>query len=195
MKVEIRNDSVNISGYVNVASRDSRMLPSSKGTFIEQVEPRAFERALTRTDNVDLLFNHLATRKLGSTQEGNLKLHEDAIGLYAETTVTDPEVVKKAQDGELRGWSFGFIAKEDRWDDSTNPQRRYLKDLDLLEVSILSVTPAYTAMSLEARGEEMLVVEQRFESFDDVKIIEEKREEEFDQSAFRDLENYLTIKK
>src|SRR5437764_3567376 len=104
MKVEIRNNSVNISGYVNVASRDSRMLPSSKGTFIEQVEPRAFERALTRTDNVDLLFNHLATRKLGSTQEGNLKLHEDAIGLYAETTVTDPEVVKKAQDGELRGW-------------------------------------------------------------------------------------------
>lgn len=193
MKMEIRNDSVNISGYVNVVSRDSRMLPSSKGTFIEQVEPRAFERALGRTDNVDLLYNHTATRKLGSTQEGNLKLHEDAIGLYAETTVTDPEVVQKAKNGELRGWSFGFIAKEDRWDDSANPQRRYLKDLDLLEVSILSVTPAYTAMSLEARGEETLVVEQRFEGFEDVKIIEEKREEI--RIDYSDLENYLLIKK
>jgi uncharacterized protein len=193
MKMEIRNDSVNISGYVNVVSRDSRMLPSSKGTFIEQVEPRAFERALGRTDNVDLLYNHTATRKLGSTQDGNLKLHEDAIGLYAETTVTDPEVVQKAKNGELRGWSFGFIAKEDRWDDSENPQRRYLKDLDLLEVSILSVTPAYTAMSLEARGEETLVVEQRFEGFEDVKIIEEKREEI--RIDYSDLENYLFIKK
>lgn len=199
MKVEIRNDSVNISGYVNVASRDSRMLPSSKGTFIEQVEPRAFDRALARTDNVNLLFNHMESRKLGSTSEGNLKLHEDAIGLYAETTVTDAEVVQKAKNGELRGWSFGFIAKEDRWDESTNPQRRYLKDLDLLEVSILSVTPAYTAMSLEARGEEMVVIEQRFDVFETIKTVEEKREEvktdDFDQSTFRDLENYLIIKK
>jgi HK97 family phage prohead protease len=179
MKVEIRNNSVNISGYVNVALRDSRRLPSNRGIFVEQIEPQVFQRALDRNDDVKLLFNHREDRLLGSQKTGNLTLREDAIGLYAECTVNDPEVVEKARNNELRGWSFGFISRQDEWLSDTNPQRRFIKDLDLLEVSVLSVTPAYTAMSLESRGEETVIIEQRFDEFEKIKEIsaEEVRKE------------------
>jgi HK97 family phage prohead protease len=189
MKVEIRNDSVNISGYVNVALRDSRRLPSNKGIFVEQIEPQVFQRALGRNDDVKLLFNHKEDRLLGSQKQGNLTLREDAIGLYAECSVNDPEVVEKARNNELRGWSFGFISRQDDWDTTTNPQRRFIKDLDLLEVSVLSVTPAYTAMSIESRGEESVIVEQRFDAFEEIektKIIpaNEDRKEPVNYAVF-----------
>jgi HK97 family phage prohead protease len=173
MKVEIRNNSVNISGYVNVALRDSRRLPSNRGIFVEQIEPQVFQRALDRNDDVKLLFNHREDRLLGSQKQGNLTLREDAIGLHAECTVNDPEVVEKARNNELRGWSFGFISRQDEWLSDTNPQRRFIKDLDLLEVSVLSVTPAYTAMSLESRGEETVMIEQRFDKFEKTKVRED----------------------
>jgi HK97 family phage prohead protease len=200
MKVEIRNDSVKLDGYVNVVSRDSRVLPSVKGKFIEQIEPRTFQKALDKTDNVDLLFNHNESRKLGSIADGNLTLFEDSIGLRAICTVTDQEVIEKAKNNELRGWSFGFIAKEDRWEENGDISRRYVSDLDLLEVSILSVTPAYIATSIEARNGEEVMKEQRLfdgESLDVISIVEEKREEAEvkDDLGYFDLENYLIIHK
>lgn len=193
MKVEIRNDQVHISGYVNVCSRDSKLLPSQRGTFIEQVEPKVFQRALERNDDVKLLFNHKSDRELGSQKQGNLTLYEDAIGLKAECVITDEEVISEARSGRLTGWSFGFIANEDSWDSSTTPQRRYLKDMDLLEVSVLSVVPAYSAMSLEARGEETVTVEQRFDQFEKVVKVEEVVEEV--RHDYSEVENYITVKR
>jgi HK97 family phage prohead protease len=178
MKVEIRNNSVNISGYVNVALRDSRRLPSNRGIFVEQIEPQVFQRALGRNDDVKLLFNHKEDRLLGSQKQGNLTLREDAIGLYAECSIDDPEVVEKARNNELRGWSFGFSSISDEWDTTANPQRRFLKDLYLYEVSVLDVTPAYTAMSIESRGEEPVIVEQRFDVFEKTEKVEEKTSNE-----------------
>jgi uncharacterized protein len=177
MKVEIRNNSVVLDGYVNVPARDSRMLPSPRGKFVEQIMPKVFERALGRTENVDLLFNHKSDRKLGSTIDGNLKIYEDAVGLRAIATVTDEEIVNKARNNELRGWSFGFICREDRWSEQDGIQRRFVDDLDLLEVSILDVTPAYYATSIESRGDDTVITEQRFEEVD-IEVIEDKQEEE-----------------
>jgi hypothetical protein len=165
MKVEFRNNSVILDGYVNVPQRDSRELPSPRGKFVEQISQRAFEKALGRTDNVDLLFNHKEDRKLGSTMEGNLEVYEDAVGLRAICTVTDEEVIQKAKNNELRGWSFGFICREDRWVDG-DVQRRYVDELDLLEVSILDMTPAYYSTTIESRGHDL--VERRVEVDSDV---------------------------
>lgn len=200
MKVEIRNDSVKLDGYVNVVSRDSRVLPSVRGKFVEQMEPKVFQRALEKTNDVALLFNHKEDRKLGSTKDGNLALYEDSIGLRATCTVTDAEVIQKAKNNELRGWSFGFVAREDRWEDGQAISRRFVSDIDLLEVSILSVTPAYIATSIEARDGEEVITEKRYEDFEDIKkvedkpeIVEEKREETV--IDYSELENYLLIKK
>jgi HK97 family phage prohead protease len=172
MKLEIRNNSVLLDGYVNVHTRDSRELPSPRGKFVEQIMPKAFADSLQRRAEVDLLFNHRPDRKLGSTGD-NLQLFEDTIGLRAICTVTDEEVVNKAKAGELRGWSFGFIATEQRWAEADNGlQRRFVDSLDLIEVSILDVTPAYVATTIEARG---LVTEQRFEEAAlEVTVVEEE---------------------
>ena len=75
--------------------------------------PKTFERALMKGNNVDLLFNHNRDKKLGSTFEKNLELREDNIGLRASALISDEMVMQKARNGELRGWSFGFIANRE----------------------------------------------------------------------------------
>lgn len=160
MRVEIRGDHVVLDGYVNATGRDSRILASPRGRFVEQVEPGTFGRALSRAGRVELRFNHGPT--LGSTEDGALELREDAIGLRATATVTDPAVVEKARAGELRGWSFGFRKLKDRWEDWRDDiQRRCLEEIELREVSILDKTPAYIATSIEERDGETHVLEER----------------------------------
>lgn len=164
MRIEIRSDSVLLQGYVNVTSRESRVLPSPRGQFVEEILPKTFERALNKGQNVDLLYNHDKSRKLGSTQEGNLSLMEDNIGLRATATITDTEIMDKAKKGELRGWSFGFQALKDSWkqrDDGM--QKRSVEELNLFEVSVLDKTPAYVATSIESRNEEEVMTEMRSE--------------------------------
>ena len=61
---------------------------------------------------MDLLFNHNKNRKLGSIENGNLELYEDNIGLRAIATVTDEQIIEKARNKELCGWSFGFVSEK-----------------------------------------------------------------------------------
>ena len=164
MRVEIRNNSIIIDGYVNAVARDSRLIPDVKGSFREQIVPKAFQRALEKVENVDILLNHDKNRKLGSTTEGNLELFEDNIGLRAIATITDAEVIEKAKRNELRGWSFGFYSVKDRWEDiEEGIQRRYVEELELTEVSIVDNTkvPAYSATSIETRANEEVLTETR----------------------------------
>lgn len=186
MKIEIRGNQVKLDGYVNVPMRESRILPSPRGPFIEKIEPKVFERALQRADDVELLFNHDKNRKLGSIKQGNLELYEDNIGLRAIATITDEEIVEKAKNNKLKGWSFGFIANKDEWEEGKDGiQRRTIKDLDLLEVSILDKTPAYIATSVEVRNDKSVITEQRNEEFTaTVEEIEEKRHKAFDFSIY-----------
>jgi uncharacterized protein len=198
MRIEIRGDQVLLDGYVNAVERESRVLPSPRGRFIEKIKVKTFEKALQKTDDVELRFNHDENRKLGSTKQGNLQLYEDSIGLRAIATVTDDDVIKKAKNGELRGWSFGFIDNKPCWEDGADGiQRRFLEDIDLLEVSILDKTPAYTATSIEARGEENVITESRSDEFraeieDLSPDLEEKRD--IDYSLYEKDVEFLKMK-
>ncbi len=168
MRIEIRSDHVILDGYVNAVGRDSRPVITPRGKCIEQIEPRAFEKALNRTDNVDLLLNHNKSRKLGSTKEGNLELFEDNIGLRAIATITDKEVVEKARQEKLKGWSFGQYVNKDRIEERADGiPRRYVEDLDLVEVSIVDdrLNPVYTATSIETRADKEVINEQRCNEF------------------------------
>jgi len=165
MKIEIRNDSMTISGYVAAVERDSRVMkphqsPRAKTSFVERVKSGAFAHALRRAERVELRFNH--SRQIGDTKT-NLTLEEDAIGLKAEAVITDPEVIEAARRGELRGWSYGFKNPKDEWEPSEQEgvERRTLEELTLLEVSLLTITPAYIATTVEMRGDEESVTEQR----------------------------------
>lgn len=166
LRIEIRENQVLLDGYVNAVERESRVLPSPRGRFKEKIRAKTFERALDKAENVDLLFNHDKNRKLGSLQEGNLQLYEDNIGLRAIAHVSDGEIIQKAKDGKLKGWSFGFVDNKPSWEDGEDGiQKRTLEDIELLEVSILDKTPAYVATSIEARGEDQAISETRGADF------------------------------
>lgn len=159
MKIEIQADHITLDGYVAAAGRDSRVLASPRGRFVEQVEPGTFGKALERGP-VELRFNH--ERTIGGTADGTLELREDSIGLRATATITDPEVIQAARDGRLQGWSPAFYTLKDRWEDWQNGiQRRHLEDIKLKEVSILTKTPAYIATTVEERDGESMVLEER----------------------------------
>jgi HK97 family phage prohead protease len=122
--------------------------------------------------------NH--SKDLGGTKDGNLELKEDSIGLHARATITDPEVVKKARDGDLVGWSFGFYDREveNKRDENGLPLRD-VKDLDLEEVSILDNTkvPAYDGTLVAVRSEtESIYYGETFT--DEIQIREEEEPKE-----------------
>lgn len=154
MKINIREDSVEIEGYVNAIERNSKPLMSRIGRFIERICKGAFKKALKRNDDVHILLNHDWNRDLGSTRQGNLELEEDNIGLHARATITDPDVVEKARKGQLVGWSFGFQDRDVENSTEQGMPLRAVKDLDLLEVSILdrSRSPAYEGTLVSARS-------------------------------------------
>ena len=192
MKAEIRADKkrMTIEGYVNVADRNSRTLMGPRGPFVERISPGTFGQAIKNSESVGLMFNH--QRMLGGTDEGNLDLYEDSIGLYARATVTDPEVIEEAVQGHLRGWSFGFLPLADVWEDG-DPPHRCINELELREVSILTLTPAYIATSIEARGEDVVAVEYR-QAGEEMEVtmlepVQEERAEEPEEPP-EDTNNY-----
>lgn len=154
MKIKIRSDSVEISGYVNAVERVSKPLWSRVGDFIERICAGAFKKALNRADDVHILLNHDWARDLGSIKAGNLELEEDNIGLHARATITDPEVIEKARAGRLRGWSFGFKDRDVENGLEEGRLLRKVRDLDLYEVSILDdrKSPAYAGTLIAARS-------------------------------------------
>lgn len=192
MQVEIREDSVFISGYVNAVERLSKpirgTLRGNVKTFLERIKAGTFRSALKRNKNVVVLLNHDTSKVLASTEDGNATLEEDNIGLRAEITITDNEVVQKAREGRLAGWSFGFIANDDEVTTEGNNEIRTVTDLELLEVSILDDTkaPAYYGTSIEAREGGAKMVEIRADAF---------TEEQTEETAIEKEERSINIDK
>jgi len=154
VQIEVRNDgSLEISGYVNAVDRYSKELYGEKGKFIEKVLPDTFNKALARADNIDMLLNHDVRCRLASTMNQTLELREDNIGLYAKAIIHDKDVIAEAQQGNLKGWSFGFRALADSWEEEQPIAKRTLEDIDLMEVSLLTIEPAYIATSVQVRAE------------------------------------------
>lgn len=152
--LNLREDSVVLEGYVNAVERSSKTLGDRIGSFIERICAGAFKKALKRGNNVHILLNHDWDRDLGSIEQGNLQLEEDNIGLRVHATITDPEVIQKAREGRLVGWSFGFEDREVEQGLEHGTFLRLVKDLFLHEVSVLDDTkkPAYAGTQVYARS-------------------------------------------
>ena len=189
MKIEIRSDSVTIEGYVNAVERASKPLNSRLGKFVEKICAGAFNRALGRADDVRILLNHDWSRDLGGIKDGNLELEEDNIGLHARATITDPEVIKDARNGDLVGWSFGFddVNVEEARDDETGLPFRKVKDLNLAEVSLLNrrKTPAYVGTLVNVRDDGSTVYYSE-DTEDEVEIIDETIKEALEELRAED---------
>lgn len=192
MKINLREDHVEVEGYVNAIERNSKPLMSRIGKFIERICKGAFRRAIKRNDDIHILLNHDWERDLGSTKAGNLELEEDSIGLHARATITDKEVVEKARRGDLVGWSFGFQDREVVNSTERGMPLREVKDLDLFEVSILdrSRSPAYEGTLVAARsvdGEEQIHFRGE-EMIDEVNVTNESDKEKTNETDYIEIE-------
>lgn len=182
MKIQIRANSVHIEGYVNAVERKSKPLFSRFGEFVEKICAGVFGRALERNKDVRIYLNHDGVNyDLGGTGTGELELYEDAIGLHASATITRAEVIEDAKRGNLVGWSFGFMDREVEimQDAETGLPLRNVKDLELIEVSILNreKSPAYAGTLVNVRDGEKPVNLGEDVTPDNIELIEETAKE------------------
>ena len=144
-----------ITGYVTATARDSKVLHDRNGiAFIEQIMPGAFARAIDRDSGrqIYLDLDHDGQRILARRSADTLDLYEDNIGLAARAQVTDEEVIQLKQENRLRGWSFLFKPiKERREPGKDGIQRRFVYDLELLAVTLVSdrKEPAYSGTQID----------------------------------------------
>lgn len=194
MKAELRADGLHISGYVNVTGKMSRpVLTSDKKKVIEVIEERAFERALQKSDNIPMTLDHNENIVLAQTSDNTLKLYEDAIGLRAETIITNEEVINGAKQGRLKGWSFGMKKIVDTIEErADNLPLRHVKDFILDHVTlVMNKVPCYAATSIELRADEEDYTEIEVRSYDSNIEIVDCKETNKPEINYSDYENRI----
>jgi len=138
---DTENNSRIVTGYAAVFNSRTLLWEGLE----EVISPGAFSRALSSSD-VRCLFDHDWSKVLGRTKSGTLRLEEDDRGLKFEvelpnTTVAN-DLIESMNRGDINQCSFGFIPTEETWDYNTDPVLRTVNEVDLFEVSIVSL-PAY----------------------------------------------------
>ena len=143
------------TGYAAVFNSDSEPLP-----FIEQIRPGAFERTLSARNQIKMFVNHEDTMVLASTRAGTLRLSEDRRGLKVAADLPETSYARDLavlmQRGDVDSMSFGFHVPRggDEWSD--DGQRRYLTEIALREVSVVTGFPAYEETSATVRKATLL---------------------------------------
>lgn len=145
-----------LGGYASVFNERTTLWEG----FDEVIAPGAFSRALSENQDIRCLFNHNWENILGRTKAGTLILEEDERGLKFEVKLPDTTVArdlaKSIERGDVNQCSFGFIPTEEEIDYKSDPVLRTIKEVDLYEVSIVTI-PQYesTEVSLVRSKEDV----------------------------------------
>ncbi|EBF5747010.1 HK97 family phage prohead protease [Listeria monocytogenes] len=135
-------DVITLTGYASVFNSSTMI----SDWFEETIEQGAFARAISDNNDIRCLFNHDWSHVLGRTKAGTLRLEEDDHGLKFEVTLPNTTVardlVESLKRGDINQCSFGFIPVQETWNYDSDPITRVITDVDLMEVSIVSL-PAY----------------------------------------------------
>lgn len=131
-----------IEGYAAVFNS-----PTNIGDwFTEVISPGAFSRTLSENGDIRALFNHNWDNVLGRTKSGTLILEEDERGLKFKvelpSTTIARDLAESMKRGDINQCSFSFMPTEEIWDYNVEPATRTINDVDLFEVSVVSL-PAY----------------------------------------------------
>jgi HK97 family phage prohead protease len=135
---------IQFSGYAAVFNSPSEPLP-----FIETIAPGAFRRSLNSGREVRLFINHDMGQPLATTRNGSMRLYEDERGLKVEATLPDTTAARDLATlidaGVVHSMSFGFSipTSGDAWSEDGNS--RELREIMLVETSIVTGFPAYPA--------------------------------------------------
>ena len=147
--VELRAVGRKLEGYAATFGT-----PAKIGSFTETIRAGAFRAALLNPSaDVLALVDHDMGRLLGRTSSGTLRLAEDGRGLSFSLDVPDTQlgrdVLHMAERRDLGGMSFGFRVTDEAWPAA---DRRELRAIDLVEISIVHAHPAYSATTVQARA-------------------------------------------
>lgn len=126
--------------------------------YIEEVARGAFRKALTRSGNIPLLWQHERRDMLATTQAGTLRLKDEPTALYFEGDLPENPlgdyVLSMVERGDVRGMSYGIATTRA---DSKMERRgeRYVRRVigaqKILDVS-LTYEPSYDAATVELRS-------------------------------------------
>lgn len=159
-----------ITGYAAVFNSKTTI-----GNWFEEIiEPGAFSRSLSENGDVRALFNHNWDKVLGRTKSGTLRLEEDDRGLKFEIDVPNTsagrDLAESMDRRDIDQCSFGFWITEETWDYSVEPALRTIHEVELYEISVVSI-PAYedTEASLVRSKEMAKEVEQRMKIIKQIK--------------------------
>jgi HK97 family phage prohead protease len=133
-----------LEGYAIVFNQRSHKISDHHGTYVETIDPDAFDL----TKNITFNYRHDDNAEYGSTASGTLTLTKDDKGIrfrlalpaYAQTLRT------QIANGHVRGMSFGFYPNKIEWRDGI---RHVLKG-ELLHISAV-INPAYPQTNVEIR--------------------------------------------
>lgn len=145
-----------VSGYASVFFDPKN--PGSEikltGGVVERIRPGAFARALREKHDVHALINHNADLVVGRVKAGTLRLAEDRTGLKYEIDVADTnvgrDIVESVRRGDVSGASFSFAPVKIDFEDKGATIIRWVRDLDLFDISICT-RGWYPAATSEAR--------------------------------------------
>lgn len=199
MEIRIKDTSLQYSeegklelgGYINVTERQSEMLFSKKRNkwFKETMKKGVFQRAINKATEIPLLLEHDWNKKLATTSNGSLELHEDNIGLRFKAVIENQDIYNKVKAGLINACSFGFRALHENIEGvNERMERRYVDEIELLEVSLVE-NPAYLGSLVETRAlleEEIVRIESINNELNDspaTEVMEERKKEDEDKVA------------
>jgi Escherichia/Staphylococcus phage prohead protease len=153
MGIEIRageDGKPRLIGYASVFNTRSEGLP-----FVEIVRPGAFRKSLDSGADVVALVEHEVGKIIGRRSADTLTVNEDERGLRYEVILPDTQagrdVAENVRRGDIKGSSFGFRTRKDRWDYASDPMIRELLEVDILDVAPTAM-PAYPKTDVALRS-------------------------------------------
>lgn len=130
-----------VEGHAAVFNRLSQNL----GGFVEQMDPKAFDRSLGDNPDVRALINHDPSMLLGRTRSGTLRLSKDSEGLAYEIDMPDRQdardLIVSMERGDISHSSFAFFVMRDGDEWSETEQGMPLRTLTAVSIHNGDVSP------------------------------------------------------
>ena len=195
VNLEYDNDAKRIGGYINVVERSSEVMYSHKDCkwFKETMQSGVFKRALQKNQSVPLLLEHDWDKQVAHTNDGTLELREDSIGLRFDAVVSE-DTYKEIEKKGITSCSFGFKINEQQKEPvNTKLEKRYVTNIDLFEVSLVS-NPAYVGSLVEKRALEDALKEEEVEEVREKEEIKEQEKKSESSEKEKEVEEEETEK-
>lgn len=156
--VDVEMKGNNFRGYAAVFDAPWNDFLTGQFGYVEKVKPGAFRKALSKTENIPLLWQHDRQQLLATTRGNTLRLKEDGKGLLVEAklpkTGLGAQVREMVERGDVRGMSYGREAapSDTKFEKRDGLVYRLVTGAQrLLDVS-LTWEPAYPGTEVELRS-------------------------------------------